>query len=130
MKNKKGFTLIELLCVIVLLAVITVIATTGIMNLSKDSKNNLYCAKIEMIESLARDYGKQYEKELNDSTEYYEGYKSIKIKVNDLVIAGKLEADSNEEVLSPIDNAVMNDLEIILYLKNNQIYAVIPNNVC
>ncbi len=130
MKNKKGFTLIELLCVIVLLAVITVIATTGIMNLSKDSKNNLYCAKIEMIESLARDYGKQYEKELNESTEYYEGYKSIKIKVNDLVVAGKLEADSNEEVLSPIDNAVMNDLEIILYLKNNQIYAVLPNNVC
>ncbi len=130
MKNKKGFTLVELLCVIVLLAVITVIATTGIMNLSKESKNNLYCAKIEMIESLARDYGKQYEKELNESAEYYEGYKSIKIKVNDLVVSGKLEADSNEEVLSPLDNAVMNDLEIILYLKNNQIYAVYPNNVC
>ncbi len=130
MKNKKGFTLIELLCVIVLLAVITVIATTGVMSLSKESKNNLYCAKVEMIEALARDYGKQYEKELNESTEYYEGYKSIKIKVNDLVVSGKLEADANLEVLSPIDNAVMNDLEIILYLKNNQIYAVYPNNVC
>lgn len=130
MKNKKGFTLIELLCVIVLLAVITVIATAGIMTLSKQSKDNLYCAKVEMIESLARDYGIVFEKELNQSTEYYEGYRSIKITVNDLVLAGKLEPDSEDNVLNPQDNTIMNDLEIILYLKNNQIYAVLPNNVC
>lgn len=130
MKNKKGFTLIELLCVIVLLAVITVIATTGIMNLSHDSKENLFCAKIEMIEATAKDYGASYEKELNLSTEYYNGYKSITITIHDLVVAGKLEPDKDELVLNPIDNSSMNDLEIILYLKNNQIYAEYPNNVC
>lgn len=130
MKNKKGFTLIELLCVIVLLAIITVIASTGVVNLAKSSKNNLYCAKVKMIESLARDYSAKLEKELNQSAEYYEGYKSIKITVNDLVLAGKLEADNDDEVISPIDNTKMNDLEIIIYLKNNQIYAVLPENIC
>lgn len=128
--NKKGFTLIELLCVIVLLALITVLATTGIMAMSKNSKENMYCAKIELIESLAEDYGAKYERELNESTSYYQEYKSLKIKINDLVVNGALEGDKEDNVLSPIDNSIMNDIEIILYLKNNQINAHIDNNIC
>ncbi len=130
MKNKKGFTLIELLCVILILAVISVIASVGVINLSKKSKDNLYCAKIALIETVARDYGVAYEKELNNSTELYEGHKSLKIKVSDLVSSGKLETDKEEMVINPKDNTSMNDVEIILYLNNNKIYAVIPNNVC
>lgn len=131
MNNKKGFTLIELLCVIVLLALITVIASAGIMSLSSKSKENLYCAKLEMIESLARDYGIKYEKELNNSTTLYNGYKSMKITVNDLVLNGSLEPDQDNIVINPIDNSSLNSKEIILYLKNNQIYAYIDsNNIC
>lgn len=130
MENKKGFTLMELLCVIVLLALITVMATTGIMSLTKKSKENLYCTKITFIESIAQDYAVQYEEELNQSTTLYQGYKSLKIKVNDLVRSGKLEPDQDDLVLSPIDQTTMNELEIILYLKNGLIYAVIPNNIC
>lgn len=131
MKNKRGFTLIELLCVIVLLALITVIASTGIMSLSNKSKENVYCAKIEIIESLAQDYGLKYEKELNNSTTLYNGYKSMKITVNDLVISGLLEPDSDDKVINPLDNSSMNNEEIILYLKNNQINVFIDsNNIC
>jgi len=128
--NKKGFTLIELLAVIALLAVITIMASAGIMTFSKKSKENLYCAKIKLIESNAAQYGIRYEAELNQSTTFYEGNKSLTIKVNDLVQAGKLEADKHDDVISPIDETRMNDMEIILYLKNNQIYAVMPNNIC
>ena len=128
--NKKGFTLIDLLCVIVLLALITVLATTGIMSLSKSSKENMYCAKVEIIENIAKEYAVKYEKELNNSTDLYNGYKSIKIKVNDLVLSGDLEADKDNNVLSPIDNSIMNDIEIIIYLKNNRINAYIDNNIC
>lgn len=131
MNNKRGFTLIELLCVIVLLALITVIASTGIMSLSSKSKENLYCAKLEMIESLARDYGIKYEKELNNSPTLYNGYKSMKIKVNDLVLNGSLEPDNDNNVINPMDNSSLNEKEIIIYLKNNQIYAYIDsNNIC
>ena len=130
MKNKNGFTLVELLCVIVLLAVLTVAATTGIMKLSSKSKENLYCAKIKMIESIAVDYSSKLEKQLNESTELYNGMKSIKIKVSDLVNAGKLEADQDNKVINPINNESMNDVDIIIYLYHNQISAVIANNIC
>lgn len=130
MKNKKGFTLIEILCVIVLIGILSVIATVSIVNLSSKSKNNLYCAKIELIENIAESYGIKYELELNNSNELYNGYKSLKIKVNTLVDAGKLEPDKGNDVINPKDNTVMNDIDIILYLKNNQIKAEIPNNIC
>ena len=130
MKNKKGFTLIEILCVIVLIGILSVIATISIVNLSSKSKDNLYCAKIELIENIAASYGIKYELELNNSNELYNGYKSLKIKVRTLVDAGKLEPDKKNDVINPKDNTIMNDIDIILYLKNNQIKAEIPNNIC
>ena len=130
MKNKKGFTLIEILCVIVLIGILSVIATISIVNLSSKSKENLYCAKIELIENIAESYGIKYELELNNSNELYNGYKSLKIKVRTLVDAGKLEPDKKNDVINHKDNTIMNDIDIILYLKNNQIKAEIPNNIC
>lgn len=130
MKNKKGFTLIEILCVIALIAILSVVATVSIVGLSSKSKDNLYCAKIKLIETEAEKFGIKYELELNNSNELYNGNKSIKIKVQALVDAGKLEPDKNNNVLNPKDNSVMNDIDIILYLKNNQIRAEIPNNIC
>ena len=131
MKNKKGFTLVELLCVIVILALISVMATTGIITLSNKSKENMYCAKLEMISSIASDYAVKYEYELNNSTELFNGYKSLKIKVNDLINSGKLETDKDDKIINPIDDSSLNDKEIILYLKNNQINTYIDsNNIC
>lgn len=132
MKNKKGFTLIELLCVIAILAVVTTIASASIVNLSNASKENLYCAKLEMIESAAKTYAVGYEYELNNSTTFYDGYKSLIITVNDLVESGALSPDKDDTVLNPINNESINDMSIILYLKNNQVYVHIndSNNVC
>lgn len=131
MKNKKGFTLVELLAVIVILALISVMASTGIINLSKKSKENMYCAKLEMISGIAQDYAVKYEYELNQSNEYYNGYKSIKIKVSDLISSGKLEPDKDNKVINPVDDSSLNDKEIILYLKNNQVNVYIDsNNIC
>ena len=131
MKNKKGFTLIEILCVVALLAVITTIASASVINLSNASKENLYCAKLELIESAAKTYSASLIYELNQSTTYYEGYKSITITINDLIKSGNLSPDKDDSVLSPLNNEVMNDLEIILYLKNNQVYVYMDDfNIC
>lgn len=130
MKNKKGFTLIELLCVIALLAIVTTIASASVINLSNKSKENLYCAKLEMIESAAKSYAVGYEYELNKSNNYYNGYKSLTITIDDLIKSGNLSPDKNDEVINPINNESLNDLKIILYLKNNQVYVDIDNNVC
>lgn len=131
MKNKKGFTLIELLCVIAILAVVTTIASASIINLSNKSKENLYCAKLKMIESAAKNYSVGYMYELNESTTYYDGYKSLIITVDDLVKKGNLSPDKGDTVLNPINNESLNQLEIILYLKNNQVYVYMDdNNIC
>ena len=131
MKNKKGFTLIELLCVIAILAVVTTIASASVINLSNSSKENLYCAKLELIKSAAKTYASGYVYELNNSTTYYEGYKSLTITVNDLVKSGNLSPDKEDTVLNPMNNESLNDVPIILYLKNNQGYVYMnDNNVC
>ena len=131
MNNKKGFTLVELLCVIVILAIITTMASVGIINMSKKSNENMYCAKLEMIKSAAKDYAVKYEKELNESTEIFNGHKSLKITVEDLIKSGKYEPDSDGNVLNPLDKKSLNSKEIILYLENNQINAYIDdNNIC
>lgn len=131
MKNKKGFTLIELLCVIAILAVVTTIASASVINLSNSSKENLYCAKLELIKSAAKTYASRYVYELNNSTTYYEGYKSLTITVNDLVKSGNLSPDKEDTVLNPMNNESLNDVPIILYLKNNQVYVYMnDNNVC
>jgi len=131
MKNKKGFTLIEVLSVIVILSVIMTIAASSVMNLTKKSKENLYCTKLTMIESLAKSYALKYEKELNNSTSYYEGHKSLTIKVEDLISSGLLDPDKNNNVLNPLNDGYLNNEKIIIYLNNNRINAYInSNNIC
>lgn len=131
MKNKKGFTLIELLCVIVILAIVTTMATSSAINISKKSKENLYCTKLNMIESLAKTYALKYEKELNLSSEYFLGHKSLTIKVNDLVTSGLLEADKDKNVINPLNDSNLNDEKIIIYLENNNINVYMnSNNIC
>lgn len=127
MKNKRGFTLIELLCVIAIIALITVMASAAIVNITHKSKENMYCAKVKLIETKAVEYGIRYELELNNSNEIYEGYKSMKIKIKELVDNGALD---ESDIIDPLNNNSMSDLDIILYLKNNQINAKILNNVC
>ena len=131
MNNKKGFTLIELLCVIAILAVVTTIASASIVNLSNASKDNLYCAKLEMIKSAAKNYAVGYEYELNNSTTYFDGYKSLTITVNDLVEKGNISPDKDNTVLNPKNNKSLNNEKIILYLKNNQVYVYMNDfNIC
>ena len=128
--NKKGFTLVELLSVISILAVISVMASAGVMKLYNNSKENMYCAKIKMIETEAEEYAIKYERELNESDNLYNGYKSLTIKINDLVENGNIEANKDNNIINPIDNSIMNNIDIIIYLKNNQINAYIDNNIC
>ncbi len=131
MKNKKGFTLIEILCVIAILAVITTIASSSIINLTNKSKENLYCTKLELIKSAAKSYGSSYEYELNNSTTYFNNHKSLTITVDDLVKNGNFSYDKDETVSNPLNDESLNDLEIIIYLENNQINVYIEdNNIC
>ncbi len=131
MKNKLGFTLVELLCVIAILSVVTCIASAGIVSLAKNSNNTLYCAKIKIIKSAALDYAYNHELELNNSTSYYENNKSITITVGDLVKSNLLTPDQDNDVINPLDDTSMNNLNITIYLANNRPNIYInTDNVC
>ncbi len=127
MKNKKGFTLIELLCVISILAIVSVIASANVVKATNQNKEKLYCTKLEVIKDVAYTYGFKHEKELQNSSDFYEGYKSLKITINDLIKEGFLE---EKDVLNPLDNSSLKDKEVIIYLKNSQIYTFIANSIC
>lgn len=55
--NTKGFTLVELLAVIIILALLTLLASTSVTKLVKDSKEELSSTQIELIKSAAEMWG-------------------------------------------------------------------------
>ncbi len=128
---KKGFTLIEILCVILIISIITTMAIGGVLNFTKNNKENLYCARIKALESAAIDYSKKFELDLKNSQVYYNGYPSLSITVADLIANKNITPDQDNQIINPIDNTSMNDEEIIIYYANNNIKAHIEtNNIC
>jgi len=54
--DKKGFTLIELLATITILALLTVVASTSVTKVLKESKGDLYKTQIKLVESAAKTF--------------------------------------------------------------------------
>ena len=52
--NNKGFTMVELLATIGVLAIVITIAVPSVISVSKQIKNNMYKARIKLIESNAK----------------------------------------------------------------------------
>ena len=52
--NNKGFTMVELLATIGVLALVITIAVPSVISVSKQIKNNMYKARIKLIESNAK----------------------------------------------------------------------------
>jgi len=54
--NKKGFTLVELLGVIAIIAILSVMAVPAVLTISRNSKENMFCKKVQTIERAAQLY--------------------------------------------------------------------------
>ncbi len=127
--NNKGFTLVELLAVIVVLAILIAIAVPSTISISNKLKVNMYCSKIDSIETAAKLYGEDRKDSFIDK--YDSQYPSKTITVKTLVESGDLKKDNNAEpyIVDPRDNKSMDDFSFIVYVKYNRIYVHFPEEV-
>lgn len=131
--NKSGFTFIELLAIIVLIGLITLIAIPSIKLADKKIQTKNYNAKKELIKKAAESYGEDNKDILmySTTTTYTDpsnnvSYPSMNIKVRDLLNNGYINKDKGlktADVLNPITNQSILNEDIIIYYKNNQVYA-------
>ena len=131
--NKKGFTFIELLAIIVLIGLITLIAIPSIKLADRKIQNKNYETKKELIKKAAENYGEDNKDILlySTSTTYTDpsnnvSYPSINIKVRDLLNNGYVSKDTglkNADILNPVTGVSILNEDIVVYYKNNRVYA-------
>jgi prepilin-type N-terminal cleavage/methylation domain-containing protein len=132
--NRKGFTLVEILAVITILAIIVTIAIPSAMSLSKKIKTNLYCNKIELIETAAELYGSD-RKDSFDTDISVDGttYLGRKIHVSDLITTNYLKKDQSDYpyIVDPRDKTSdsLYNLDLVIYNKYNKIYVSFADTV-
>lgn len=119
MKNK-GFTLAELLAVIVIMALLLTIAVPSVIGISNKIKANMFCSKIEDIESAAKLYGEDYQDEIPPQITVY------KLIENNLFKKESSDCDSTKPtkcVLDPRDGSALDQGIIKIEIKNKRVYA-------
>lgn len=108
--NKKGFSLVELMGVIVILLIITLLATNGYRLVSQKVKENSYKNKVSYLETKAVEYANQTGK--------------LEMNVDQLVKEGLITADNEEgKVISPLDGNIMNCHLIYITEENENLYG-------
>ncbi len=114
---KKGFTLIELLCVIVIIAIISLITFPRVTQQINNAKEELYVTQVKNLE-------KQGEKWALDNIDKLDKY-----HINDTFITLNLLKETKylekDDILSPKDKKVMNGCIFIGYENNKYIYEYI-----
>lgn len=124
MKKNKGFTLVELLAVIAILALLITIAVPSVIALSNRIKGNMFCTKVENIETAAKMYA-------NDNLDVFNnGNATIHVKDlinNNLFKREEKDCDCNNVnkpcVTDPRNKSRMDGASIILTRTDKQITA-------
>lgn len=121
--KKNGFTLVELLAVIVILALLLTIAVPNVISISQRIRKNMYCSKIENIESAAKIYGQDYIDDIS-STERIRVSKLIDNNIYKKEDKNCVLGNSNKPcVKDPRNNSMMDNDLITITIKDKRVYA-------
>ncbi len=130
--NKKGFTLTELLVTIVIIAVISSLATYGILTVSNKIKANMLETKKELIVTGAELYGEDNRKIIEGKNYYCNINGVIQQKkcwvltvkeIPDDYLITKEKCDGEPCFKNNVTGEDMKDDVIFLYIKDSKIYA-------
>ena len=123
MKNN-GFTLVEVLAVIVILGILITVAVPNVINTSKNTRENMYQSKVDMIEKAAQLYAQDNYDIINEINT-----KTKKITITELLNSNYLKKDSNDCVVGsgcikdPRDNNSMDNKNVCLCIVNKRARA-------
>lgn len=117
---KKGFTLIELLCVIVIIAIISLITFPRVTKYINNAREELYVTQVKNIE-------KQGEKWALNNMDYLDKY-----HINDTFVTLNLLKETKylekDDILNPKTKEVMNGCILISYENNKYSYEYIEED--
>lgn len=117
---KKGFTLIELLCVIVIIAIISLITFPRVTKYINNAREELYVTQVKNIE-------KQGEKWALNNMDYLDKY-----HINDTFVTLNLLKETKylekDDILNPKTKEVMNGCILISYKDNKYSYKYIEED--
>ncbi len=126
MKDNKGFTLVELLAVIVVLAIIISIAVPSTMSISKRIRKNMFCSKIDFIETQAQLYGEDRKDSFGNIKIDGKNYPGKTVTVKELVTTKYLKKDNDSEPYTedPRDKTkTLDNMSLSIYIKNQRAYV-------
>lgn len=110
--NNKGFTMVELLATIGVLAIVITIAVPSVISVSKQIKNNMYKARIKLIESNAK--------------LCVEDGKCIPSGTDDRLYLGTIKGKGylkKEDLINPINNKPMDDCFVTITKSGERVSA-------
>lgn len=108
--NNKGFTMVELLATIGVLALVITIAVPSVISVSKQIKNNMYKARIKLIESNAKLCVEDGKCTLSGN----------ELKLFTIEGAGYLK---KEDLINPINNMRMDDCSVTITYSGTRVNA-------
>lgn len=149
--NEKGFTLVELMAVIVLISIIALIGVTSVIGIRRQMDTKLFEEKLTSAIASAEKWGDDNKDELNIfnvspkkiltlgelvANGYYrseEGVNPTTYNYDNCAKKGSIYGYVDGElckdvVTNNVDNVIVNEIEIYVYIKNNRVYACIEKN--
>ena len=134
--NKKGFTIIELLAVIVIIAIITTIASVGIGSIKNAINKNLLETKKDVVIAGAKLYGQDNRVLLTEtnnigSNTYSKSLLRTVHQLRDYIDLTEDCVDKDNKkykcIKSDVNGKSLNGARVLIYEENNRVYATFFN---